>query len=100
MHVQSDAAGCVVGHFTLYNLIAFQAVLAPVGGTPNSNVTLLSNAEKPAVWSKTVDLDLSFAWLAAPAYQPDDAKARIAGLLSATHRSTSTTQLLSDKRVE
>jgi hypothetical protein len=75
--VQSDAAGRVVGHFTLYNLIAFQAVLANAGGTPNCKTTIVSNAEKPEVWSKTVDLDL-----AEPEYDVSEARARFEGLLS------------------
>ncbi|MGY4253399.1 hypothetical protein ACVI1L_000467 [Bradyrhizobium sp. USDA 4516] len=82
IHVQSDATGRVIGHFTLYNLIAFQVVLAVAGGTPDRKITLVSNPEKPEIWSSTIDLDLPFAWLATPEYEVSDARQRIASFMS------------------
>ncbi|BAM89490.1 hypothetical protein S58_34970 [Bradyrhizobium oligotrophicum S58] len=82
MHVESNAAGCLVGHLTLFDLVAFQAVLADAGGTPDRKMTLVSNAEKPEIWSTTVGADLPSEWLAAPEYRLNDARARLTGLMS------------------
>ncbi|UWU66098.1 HNH endonuclease [Bradyrhizobium sp. NC92] len=82
IHVQSDTTGRVVGHFTLYNLIAFQVVLAAAGATPDHKITLVSNPERPEIWSSTVGLDLPVAWLATPEYEVGDARERIASLIS------------------
>jgi hypothetical protein len=82
IHVQSDATGRVVGHFTLYNMVAFQVVLAVAGGTPDHKITLVSNPEKPEIWSSAVDLDLPFAWLATPEYEISDGRERLVSFTS------------------
>lgn len=78
IHVQSDATGRVIGHFTLYNLIAFRVVLAEMGGTPDRRMTLVSNPEAPEVWSKGGNFDLPFDWLSAPEYNLEDVRVRLA----------------------
>jgi hypothetical protein len=44
IYIRSDEAGRVIGHFTLYlyNVMAWQMVLAESGGTPNLKVGLVS----------------------------------------------------------
>jgi hypothetical protein len=51
IYVRSDELGRVVGHFTLYNVIAWQFTLAEAGGTPNTKVALISNPLEPSHWS-------------------------------------------------
>ncbi len=70
IYVRSDAAGRVVGHFTLYNMIAWQFTLAETGGTPNAKIALISNPLAPGKWSDRAadDFDVSFDWLNSPDY--------------------------------
>lgn len=83
VYVRSDENGRVVGHFTLYNLVAFQVVLAESGGTLNSNVGLASNPVKPQVWTGDFasQVDVPFSWLSAPEYTIDSSKKRIGCLM-------------------
>lgn len=78
IHVHSDAMGRVIGHFTLYNLIALRVVLAETGGTPDRGMTLVSNPEAPEVWSKGSNFDFPSEWLSTPEYSLEDVRERLA----------------------
>lgn len=82
IYVRSDAAGRVIGHFTLYNIVGFQAVLAEAGGTPDRQIALLSDPRSPETRSTTTDLDVAFAWLENPQYELTDAKQRVADFVT------------------
>lgn len=65
IYVRSDASGRVIGHFTLYNIISWQIVLAESGGPIEQKTGLVSNPLDPAVWSDRIadDVDIPFGWL-------------------------------------
>lgn len=73
IYVSSDDAGRVIGHFTLYNLLGWQFVLAEEGGAVNQTAVLASNPLEPRQWSDQTRQvgSLSQAWLSAPAYSDD-----------------------------
>lgn len=73
IYVRSDESGRVIGHFTLYNIIGFQIVLAESGGTPNRMTALVSNPLSPSDWSDDVatEFEQSFEWLEKPEYYDD-----------------------------
>jgi hypothetical protein len=79
VYVRSDEAGRVIGHFTIYNLMGHQVVLAESGGSPCQTVGLVANPLDPRVWSdKAGELfDLPFEWLIQPAYNTNDARDRL-----------------------
>lgn len=83
VYVRSDAQGRVVGHFTLYNMISFQVILAESGGVANRQLALVSNPVDSDVWSARAasELDIPFSWLIAPDYQIDQAKQRLVDLM-------------------
>ncbi len=56
IHVSSDPIGKVTGHFTAYNLIGFQIVLAERSNKPNTVSALVNNPLDPRIWSAE-DLD-------------------------------------------
>jgi hypothetical protein len=64
IYVRSNEDGQVIGHFTLYNLLGWQFVLAESGGTPNRKIALISNPESPSRWSDEaatlIDIQFSF----------------------------------------
>jgi hypothetical protein len=66
--IRSDELGHVVGHFTLYNAIAWQFTLAEAGGTPNAKIALISNPLDPSHWSDRAaeEFDVPFHWLNSP----------------------------------
>ncbi|MDI1328150.1 MAG: HNH endonuclease [Brevundimonas sp.] len=68
IYVRSDPAGRVVAHFTLYNLIAWRAVLAEAGGPTDLHLALASNPLEPGQWSDRIlpGAEVPFAWLDAP----------------------------------
>jgi hypothetical protein len=68
IYVRSNENGRVIGHFTLYNIIGYQFVLAEGGATPSAAIGLASNPMDPGTWSDAVanDVSIDFAWLAAP----------------------------------
>ena len=68
IYIRSDAAGRVVAHFTLYNIMGWQMVLAESGGTTETRVGLVSNPESPSQWSDKIadEIDIEFSWLNAP----------------------------------
>jgi hypothetical protein len=65
IYVRSDSAGRVIGHFTIYNTISWQIVLAESGGPPNVIAALVSNPLEPATWEDDASKipDIPFAWL-------------------------------------
>jgi hypothetical protein len=76
--VRSNEAGRVIGHFTLYNVISWQLVLAEAGGRPNTCIGLVSNPLDPSQWSGTIadEIDIDFMWLDAPDYSDEFVRAR------------------------
>jgi putative zinc finger/helix-turn-helix YgiT family protein len=68
IYIRSDRRGRVVAHFTLYNLIAWQAILSEADGPANLTVALVSNPLEPSQWSDVIaaELDVPFGWLNAP----------------------------------
>jgi HNH endonuclease len=83
IYVMSDSSGRVIGHFTLYNVISFQVVLAEAGGVPNRQIALVSNPVNPETRSADAasEFDISFSWLNKPDYQVDQAKQRLVDLM-------------------
>ncbi|MGA7384873.1 MAG: HNH endonuclease [Methylocella sp.] len=83
--VRSDEKGRVVGHFTLYNAVAWQFTLAETGGTPNAKIALISNPLDPSQWSDRAadDFDVPFEWLNNPDYSDEmvRSKARFDAIL-------------------
>jgi hypothetical protein len=73
IYIRSNSSGCVVGHFTLYNIIAWQFVIAEAGGAPNAKIGLISNPLTPEKWSDHAadEFDVPFNWLAKPDYSDD-----------------------------
>jgi hypothetical protein len=78
IYLSSDESGRVVAHFTLYNVISWQIVLAEAGGTPNARIALVSNPLEPAQWSDTIadEIDIEFAWLNSPDYTDEFKRTR------------------------
>jgi len=85
LYVRSDYAGRVIGHTTIYNILAFQVVLAESGGTPHQATALVSNPLNPCDWSDEVaeTFDLPFEWLAHPEYNTTAARDRFCELQKA-----------------
>jgi hypothetical protein len=85
IYVRSDATGRVVGHFTLYNAVAWQFTLAETGGRLNAKIALISNPLDPSRWSDHAaeDFDVPFEWLNSPDYSDEmvRSKARIDAIL-------------------
>jgi hypothetical protein len=85
IYVRSDELGRVVGHFTLYNAIAWQVTLAEAGGTPNAKVALISNPLDPSYWSDraAAEFDVPFVWLNSPDYTDEfvRSKARLDAII-------------------
>jgi hypothetical protein len=85
IYVRSNEDGQIVGHFTLYNLLGWQFVLAERGGTPNRKIALISNPESPSRWSDEAAtlFDIPFEWLTRPDYSDEmvRSKARIEAML-------------------
>jgi hypothetical protein len=85
IYVRSDELGRVVGHFTLYNAIAWQVTLAEAGGTPNAKVALISNPLDPSHWSDRAaeEFDVPFVWLNSPDYTDEfvRSKARLDAII-------------------
>jgi hypothetical protein len=85
VYIRSNSAGKVIGHFTLYNILSWQVVLAENGGVPDTKIGLASNPLDPRIWSaKTGDeLDIEFIWLDSPDYSDefDRSRARISAVM-------------------
>ncbi len=73
VYVRSNALGRGIGHFTLYDAIGFQIVLAEKGGSPNKRIALASNSLFPAIWSDKAaeEFDIPYDWLDAPDYSDE-----------------------------
>ena len=73
IYVRSDENGRVVGHFTLYNAVAWQFTFAESGGTPNMQIALISNPLAPSQWSDRAieEFEVPFDWLNAPDYSDE-----------------------------
>jgi len=73
IYVRSNAEGRVVGHFTLYNVAAWQFTLADAGGKPNEKIALISNPLDPTRWSKRAadEFDIPFEWLNNPDFSDE-----------------------------
>jgi hypothetical protein len=85
IYVRSDERGRVVGHFTLYNVVAWQFTLAESGGTPNARIALISNPLDPSQWTDRAaeDFDVPFEWLNSPDYSDEfvRSKARVDAII-------------------
>jgi hypothetical protein len=83
IYIRSDEHGCVIGHFTLYNLVAFQFILAESGGTPNKKTGLISNPLEPRIWSNKAgeSFDIPFEWLKNADYRIDLAGERFSQIM-------------------
>lgn len=81
--VASDSAGRVIGHFTMYNAVAFQVVLAEGGGAPEKSTALVTNPLNPNSWSERAanELVVPFEWLVAPVHALDQARERVSSLV-------------------
>jgi hypothetical protein len=78
IYLKSDDAGRVVAHFTMYNIVSWQLVLAERGGAPNKRIALISNPLNPAICSDALahEMDIDFAWLASPDYSDNLVRAK------------------------
>jgi hypothetical protein len=83
VYVRSDHAGKVIGHFTIYNVIASQIVLAERGGVPGQVTGLVSNPLNPGVWSDRAarSFDVPFNWLEQPRHDLPEAQARFTAVM-------------------
>lgn len=68
IYVRSDANGRVIGHFTLYNAMSWQIVLAETDGPQDAKIALVSNPLNPGTWDGKLaeTQDLEFSWLNEP----------------------------------
>jgi hypothetical protein len=73
IYVKSDKAGRVVGHFTLYNLIAYSVVLAKSGGHRDRQIALVSDPIT-CNWSDRIaqEINVPFEWFDNPEYDYED----------------------------
>ena len=73
IYVKSDKVGRVVGHFTLYNLIAYSVVLSKSGGSADRQIALVSNPIT-CRWSDHIaqEINVPFEWLDNPDYDYED----------------------------
>jgi hypothetical protein len=89
IYVRSDASGRVIGHFTLYNIISWQIVLAESGGPIEQTIALVSNPLDPVVWSDRIadDVDIPFDWLDTKdkAYELERARDRLIAMAKHHH---------------
>lgn len=72
IYVCSDASGRVIAHFTLYNCLSWQFILAGSGGSPNRKVALVSDPLNPKRWrSRGVAeaYDVPISWLDSPNFE-------------------------------
>ena len=85
IYIRSNSEGRVVAHFTFYNIIGFQIVLAESGGLADKFVALVSNPIIPSDWSdKAGDIfNINFDWLDRPEYYDilDKQRERFASLM-------------------
>lgn len=86
--VTSDARGKVVGHFTVYNLLGFQVVLAEGGAAPCKAVSLANNPLDPKIWSDKADevVSLDADWLEVPSFETDECRRRSVAMMESYYR--------------
>ena len=65
IYVRSNEAGRVIGHFTIYNTVSWQIVLAENGAPPNLVAVIASNPLDPTIWEDDATKlpAIPFAWL-------------------------------------
>ncbi|ABA03525.1 hypothetical protein Nwi_0258 [Nitrobacter winogradskyi Nb-255] len=89
IYVRSDSAGRVIGHFTLYNAISWQIVLAEAGGPAECKSGLVSNPLDPTSWSDAIadTVNIPFAWLDAAdkGYELERARQRLISMAQYHH---------------
>ncbi|TAK48139.1 MAG: hypothetical protein EPO23_08650 [Xanthobacteraceae bacterium] len=85
IYIRSDDAGRVIGHFTIYNAISWQIVLAEAGGPPNGVAAIVSNPLEPATWEDVASSlpDIPFGWLDAAdrVYEIERARERLVAMV-------------------
>jgi hypothetical protein len=88
IYIRSDANGRVIAHFTLYNIISWQLVLAEAGGTPNLKTALVSNPLHPVDWSDSIadEIDIDTAWLNSPDFEVSRARDRLTAAIVKSQR--------------
>lgn len=77
LYVASNADGRVIAHFTLFNAVGWQIVLAENGGSPNLQMDIINDPLNPENWSTIIDEELliPFEWLNNPTYVDNFARA-------------------------
>jgi hypothetical protein len=89
IYVKSNDNGRVIGHFTLYNMIAWKVILAEHGVSSNVNVGLVSNPLKPSAWCDSIaeHVNIEFTWLDAPVLDDDfeRTKRRLGSMMEVNH---------------
>ncbi|MGI4940421.1 MAG: hypothetical protein ACRYHQ_07650, partial [Janthinobacterium lividum] len=90
IHVCSSVDGKLIGHFTLYNLLAFSVTLASEGATANKSITLFSNPRNPSTWKVEICDPVApcFEWLETPSCPTHLLQSRAAPVLE-HHRNES-----------
>ena len=88
IYVRSDSAGRVVGHFTLYNLISWQFVLAESGGSSNLKIGLVSDPLNTSAWSDSIadEIDVEIEWLNNPDFDVSRTRDRLAAFLARSQK--------------
>ncbi len=83
IYIRSDDTGRVVGHFTLYNIISWQMVLAENGGSHNRKIALIANPLDPGIWSDRIaeELDIDMSWLNSPDFEVSRSHARLSAAI-------------------
>ncbi len=83
IYVASDDAGRVIGHFTLYNAVAWRFTLAESGGPPNTKIALISDPEEPSSVVKSCSREIRYPvrFVNTPNYSSAQATSRIADLV-------------------
>jgi hypothetical protein len=83
IYIRSNALGRVIGHFTLYNIIAWQFVMAESGGTPDLKIALISDPFNPTIWSDTIasEVDIDMAWLNSPDFDVSRSRDRLSAII-------------------
>ncbi|WGM40784.1 HNH endonuclease [Caulobacter sp. NIBR1757] len=74
IQVATDSRGRLLAHFTLYNVIGWQIVLAEEGAPAGFCTALASNPLKPQIWSDKIaeELGVDTAWLETPNFNSGD----------------------------
>ena len=70
LYLRSNSAGRLVGHFTMFNAVSWQIILADSGAVPDLCIGLVSNPFRPEDWSDAIanELEIDFDWLNSPTF--------------------------------